>query len=234
MSKINPHYQGVEQLPNLPPEWDYYRLRNLAKVYPSNVDKKSSDDETSIKLCNYTDVYYNERISSDIEFMEATTTDSKISKFTLQAGDVLLTKDSESWDDIGIPTFVPKDLPGVVCGYHLFLLRPNKDRIYPEFLYWCAESRVMAFQFERSAKGVTRFGVATHSAADTYVPCPPLEEQKKITEFLNYETQKIAAPQERLGTEIELLQEKREALITRAVTGQIDLADSKETESMVS
>jgi len=55
-----------------------------------------------------------------IEFMEATTTEAKANRFRLREGDILITKDSESKDDIGIPAYVPADFDDVVCGYHLF------------------------------------------------------------------------------------------------------------------
>jgi len=52
--------------------------------------------------------------------MEATTTEAKANRFRLREGDILITKDSESKDDIGIPAYVPADFDDVVCGYHLF------------------------------------------------------------------------------------------------------------------
>lgn len=223
MSGNSPHYQGTERLPDLPEDWSYERLRHLADVSPSTVDKNSRDDEPNVLLCNYTDVYYEENITQDIDFMESTTSEKNIKEHTLERGDILLTKDSESKDDIGIPAFVPESLPGVICGYHLFHVRPHVTDILPKFLYWCFLSNTSVFQFERSAKGVTRFGLPTYNILDTYVPVPPISVQEQIQEYLNHRTKKIAAPQEKLGTEIELLKEKRHALITKAVTGQIDL-----------
>jgi len=220
-----PHYQGTQRLPELPSEWDYYRLRHLSQVSPSSIDKKSRDDEPEVYLCNYTDVYYEEDITQDIDFMEATASKKNISKHTLESGDILVTKDSESKDDIGIPAFVPETLQDVVCGYHLFHLRPDQSLVFPKFLYWCLLSETSVFQFERSAKGVTRFGIPTYAITDTYIPVPPLQYQEKISLFLQRQSDRIADPQERLGTEIELLQERRQSLITKAVTGQIDLTD---------
>lgn len=229
MSRIHPHNQGIAQLPELPDDWNYIRLRNLASIHPSSVDKKSSDDEPDVEICNYTDVYYNEIIDGEIEFMEATASASEIEEHSLQEGDILLTKDSESWDDIGVPAYVSEDMESV-CGYHLFQVKPDESTVFPKFLYWCMESRGLQFQFERSAKGVTRYGLATHAAADVYIPVPPLQFQMEISKSLDKETAKIAAPQEKLGTEIDILQEKREALITKAVTGQINITGEEEVE----
>ena len=47
-------------------------LGYVAHVVPSGVDKKVSEGEQSVRLCNYTDVYYNDHIVADLDFMEAT------------------------------------------------------------------------------------------------------------------------------------------------------------------
>ncbi len=83
-------------------------------------------------MCNYTDVYKNDRITDEMDLMRATATAAEIARLTLKAGDVILTKDSETPDDIGVPAWVPEDLPGVVCAYHLGLLRPVPDRVLGE------------------------------------------------------------------------------------------------------
>lgn len=83
-------------------------------------------------VCNYTDVYKNDRITDEMDLMRATATAAEIARLTLKAGDVILTKDSETPDDIGVPAWVPEDLPGVVCAYHLGLLRPVPDRVLGE------------------------------------------------------------------------------------------------------
>ena len=134
------------------------RLKHLARITVSNVDKKTASDEQSICLCNYTDVYYNERITADLPFMEATASADQIDRFGLRGGDVLLTKDSETPDDIAVPAYVDADLPGVVCGYHLALLRPSPD-VDGRYLFWALTSRSSREQFSALANGITRFGI---------------------------------------------------------------------------
>jgi type I restriction enzyme S subunit len=85
---------GVEWLGEVPVHWEVTRLKRACEVFPSNVDKKSADGQTAVRLCNYTDVYYNDVIRADMPFMEATATDEQISRFTLQRGDTIFTKDS--------------------------------------------------------------------------------------------------------------------------------------------
>jgi len=68
-------------------------LRWLASYRTSSVDKKSNADEIPVRLCNYTDVYYSERIRADVgDFMTATATAHEVARFGLRPGDVLITK----------------------------------------------------------------------------------------------------------------------------------------------
>ncbi len=221
--KSYPSYtdSGVPGLGEIPAHWDVRRLKTLASVQLSNVDKKSLEGQEAVRLCNYVDVYYNERITPELEFMAATATPEQIRHFELRAGDVLITKDSESWTDIAVPAVLTEDLPGVLCGYHLAQIRPYRECHGP-FL-----ARVFAAigprdQFQISANGITRFGLGGDAIRTGHFALPPEPEQRAIAAFLDRETAKIdglVAKKERL---IELLKEKRTALITRAVTKSLD------------
>ena len=96
---------GVEWLGEVPAHWPIQRLKRACHVFPSNVDKKSKDDEVAVRLCNYTDVYYNDTITESMDFMSATATVDQVAKFSLRAGDTLITKDSETADDIAVAAY---------------------------------------------------------------------------------------------------------------------------------
>jgi type I restriction enzyme S subunit len=107
--------------------WPTKKLYEIAHVRISNVDKKTNGNEKPVKLCNYMDVYSNEYITDILNFMEATASTTEIERFGLNDGDVVITKDSETPDDIGIPAVVTEKIEGLVCGYHLALIRPDAD-----------------------------------------------------------------------------------------------------------
>lgn len=208
---------GVEWLGDVPEHWRIHRLKRLCRVMPSNVDKKSHDEETPVLLCNYTDVYYNDRIVAGMEFMPATATPEQIEKFTLKSGDTIITKDSETADDIAAAAFVPDDLPGVVCGYHLAVLRPIEPGS-GAFFKWLFGGAHAQAAVEVRANGLTRVGLGTHDIENLEIALPAPSERRAIAAFLDRETAKIdalVAEQERL---IELLKEKRQAVISLAVT----------------
>ena len=208
---------GVEWLGEIPAHWEVQRLNTLASVKLSNIDKKSVDGQEAVQLCNYTDVYYNERITKGLEFMPATATAEQVRRFSLQRGDVLITKDSESWTDIAVAAVVAEDLPGVLCGYHLAHIRPgtNSDG---GFLSRAFTAVGLRDQFRVAANGITRFGLGGDAIRMSLFPVPRKQEQRAIAAFLDSETAQIDALVAKKTRLIELLQEQRTALITRAVT----------------
>jgi type I restriction enzyme, S subunit len=110
---------GVDWLGEIPEHWKLKKLKFATVVQPSNVDKKTIDNEEEILLCNYSDVYNNDYITDKIDFMQATATLGEIEKFLIEQGDVIITKDSENPNDIAVPALVIQDFDNVICGYHL-------------------------------------------------------------------------------------------------------------------
>ena len=89
---------GVDWIGEMPESWMLNKLKFLSIVRASNIDKKSKDSEVPVSVCNYTDVYYNEKILSDNVFLSVTATIDQIKNFTVDVGDILMTKDSETPD----------------------------------------------------------------------------------------------------------------------------------------
>jgi len=207
-------------VPRVPSHWRVEKLKHVASVRFSSVDKKSEEDEAIVRLCNYTDVYNRDVILDDPDFMQATATVSEIKKFTLCKGDVLITKDSEEWNDIAVPAYVAQDLPGVLCGYHLALIRPNPTEIDGAFLSRAFAADGIRQQFHVAANGITRYGLPNHAIASALFPVPPLDEQRAIAAFLDRETAKIDALIDMKQRMITLLQEEQHSLICHVVTGE--------------
>ena len=223
MTQPYPSYKdsGHEELPSLPAHWTFEPLKRLCTVFPSNVDKHSVEGETPVRLCNYTDVYYRDEITSSIDFMMATATEQEIKKFSLRIGDTIFTKDSETADDIAIAALVVEELPRVVCGYHLSVARPT-DRVKGSFIKRFFDSLFAKAMFEVRANGLTRVGLGQRAVENVPVPLPPLDEQRAIAAFLDRETGKIDALVEEQRRLIALLKEKRQAVISHAVTKGLD------------
>ncbi len=216
---------GIPWLGQIPAHWAVKRLKHGAAIRLSSVDKKSEEGEAETLLCNYVDVYKNEFITASIEFMVATARSAEISRFAIRVGDVLLTKDSETWDDIGVPALVVDEIRGVTCGYHLAQLRCLPRSLHGSYLFRALQSSGVREQLHVSANGVTRFGIGAGDVGGIRIPFPPLAEQRAISEFIDDQTAKIDALIGKVHLNIERLAEFRSALISAAVTGKIDVRE---------
>lgn len=214
---------GVEWLGEVPEHWNVLPIKQVAEVRLSGVDKLTIDGEVAVRLCNYTHVYNRDLITDDIDFMHATATRSEILALSLRKGDVLITKDSEMWDDIAVPALVNQDLEDVLCGYHLALIRPRLSQVDGEYLYRCFLSPTLVQQFNVAATGITRYGISKDAIKSAIVPLPPLREQRQICQRIHSELAPIDASMDRTRREIDLIREYRARLIADAVTGQLDV-----------
>ena len=172
-------------------EWRKVPLDDVIDLVLSSVDKKTKDNERAVQLCNYTDVYYNSFIHASLGFMTATATDREIAKCSLFSGDVVITKDSEKHDDIGVPALVREDIPGLVCGYHLAILRPMPSKIEGNYLFYALCTSEVQHQFHSYANGITRFGLRKADIGLVEIPLPSLSEQRAIAHILGTLDDKI-------------------------------------------
>lgn len=202
----------------LPDSWEAKPLRSVVDYAISNVDKLSKEWETPIRLCNYTDVYNNEYITAELDFMSATASMAEIEKFGIEVDDVIITKDSESHDDIGVPTLVRETTDNLVCGYHLALLRPKKDKVEGAFLFRCLQAKSIRAQIEVAANGITRFGVPKTEIGKVTLPIPPLASQHAIIDYLDRQTAQLDALLTTKERVVASLTERRQSLISSAVT----------------
>ena len=223
--KPYPEYQdsGIPWLGKVPRGWGVRRLRDVVELRISNVDKHHREHEQPVRLCNYVDVYKHERIHASMNFMRATASPEEIKKFRLEKHDVIITKDSETWDDIGVPALVESISPDVLCGYHLAILRPRKEQIEGPYLLRAIQSKPVSYQFHVEAKGITRYGLGQHAIKSALLPLPPLQEQRQIARFLDVKMDQIQTARRKIRREIELLQEYRTRLIADVVTGKLDV-----------
>ena len=178
--------------PEPPYDWREIPLGAVAELRFSSVDKLTDPSEEPVRLCNYTDVYNNDYITDDLDFMRASATQPEIVRFGLNVGDVIITKDSETPDDIGVSTVVDSTSQDLVCGYHLALIRPNKEDVDPTFLAKQLGHFRLAQYFAQQANGLTRYGLPIGAVANTPMWLPELNEQKSVGVVLRLLDEAIA------------------------------------------
>lgn len=209
---------GIEWLGEIPSHWNTKELKYIVDINLSNVDKNIYSYEQDVYLCNYLDVYNNDYISSEITFSKGSAKIEEVEKFSLVAGDILITKDSEDYNDIAIPALVTENLRDVLCGYHLAILRNNKSRIYSPYLFFFLRSTIVSSYFSCRANGITRYGISSGTIKNINTILPTVTEQRRIANFLDKKTAEIDEAIAKKQKLIELLQEQKAILINRAVT----------------
>lgn len=137
-----------------------------------------------MRLCNYTDVYYQRHLDQDHLYEKGTASQSEIERFRLRKGDVVITKDSEDAKDIGVAACVVDPSDNLVCGYHLAIVRPLEGLIDGVLLRAIFSTQSTRRQLFVQANGVTRFGLPVKAIESLDVAIPTLDTQRRLTGLL--------------------------------------------------
>lgn len=187
--------------------WKQQKLGIVADVKLSNVDKLTIENERVVRLCNYTDVYKNSFINNEKSksFMLASCNENEYEKFILKKGQVAITKDSETPNDIGVSTYISEDFEDVVLGYHLALITPDNDKLNGQFLHYWLNTKQAKRYFENNAGGSgQRCTLVLDCIKSTPLYLPKLSTQAKIAKVLSDLDNKIEL-NNRINRELETM-----------------------------
>lgn len=206
---------GNPLIPKLPADWSVSPLRTLGKFLKGRGGSKQDASESGVPCIRYGELYttFSCSIRSPRGFVPAEVANAYA---PISKGDVLFAASGEDMADIGRSAVNLLEGP-TVCGGDLVILRPTVD-VLPEFLGFACDSTIAKAQKSMMGRGTTVKHIYPDELRQVVIALPPRREQEGIARFLEKETAKIdalIAEQERL---IALLQEKRQAVITHAVT----------------
>jgi restriction endonuclease S subunit len=143
----------------------------------------------------------------------------------LAEGDLVVTKSSGSSLHIGKTTLVTPEIAAMGCCYSNFMQRIRlKPSFVPRLAWYVMNNDVARLQFDLLSNSTT--GLANLNGTmigEMVLPVPPTSEQTAIATFLDHATAKIDVLTAEAETVVALLQERRTALISAAVTGKIDV-----------
>lgn len=183
------------------------KLKEVAKIEISSVDKKINKNEIKVKSCNFMDIYYNWTISDYISsnFLAITANQNEIDKFKLQKGQVAITKDSETRDDIGMSAYISKNFKRVLLGYHCALITPDETKLNGEFLnvLFHTEFAQKYFKYNSSGSG-QRYTLTNDSIGNFPLYLPSLKTQLQIGTFFS-EIEKIIENNNKINANLEKL-----------------------------
>lgn len=113
---------------------------------------------------------------------------------------------------------------GAYVNQHLALVRLNRHRADPRFVAYALTNKNANDQFRMMGYGGTKQGLSLFDVGEVAVHLPVLDEQIRIRTSLDEVCSRFRELQSRVQQSIDRLRELRSALITAAVTGQIDVA----------
>lgn len=206
---------GIERLGEIPNHW------NVGNLKFSFVGIKNGATETQIEESNNTvPISRIESISTGEINYEKVGFVNKYSiaeSYKINEGDILLSH-INSLSMVG-NIALKRDTSILYHGMNLLRLMPNKDKFDPKYLFWILKSKYFRNSVESIAKpAINQASVSIDSLKNISLLIPTKIEQQDIANFLDHETAKIdtlIAKQEKL---IEVLKEKRQAVISHAVT----------------
>jgi type I restriction enzyme S subunit len=198
------------------------RLRRLVDVIDcAHVTAEFVDDDrrfpvASIRECQGATVDLSACNYTTAEFFEHLRAANRAPR----AGDLLFIRNVS----VGLVSVVPPDLPEFAIGQETVLLRRKSD-VHPSYLRYALVGAEARHAIEGAMIGSTFRRINVSAIRSLPVSAPPLDEQRRIAAYLDEQTAKIdrlIAEAERF---IELARERRAALITAVVTGQIDVRE---------
>ena len=225
---------GVEELGNIPKEWEVLRLRNLGNISTSSVDKKIDENDKLIKLVNYVDIYNSKskELYNNEEYMKVSAKEKQIEVCNLIKGDVLFTPSSETINDIGYSAVVMEDLENTLYSYHIVRLRFNRDIFlnFKKYMFW---SKPFLSYLSSRATGTTRKTLSLNDFKDNLVIIPNIKEQEKIAKFLDEKTVQFDSIISKKEALIEKLEEAKKSLISEVVTGKVRVVKTDDGYELV-
>ncbi|MBQ0985275.1 restriction endonuclease subunit S [Streptomyces sp. F63] len=145
-------------------------------------------------------------------------------RFHLRAGDLVLGMD-RPWISSGMRmTFISeKDLPALLLQ-RVACLRPNSAGVDMRYIYWSLRSLRFRQAVEGELTGVSVPHLSGDQIGAFVFPLPPISTQREISDRLSAYSARIRKLRSTMNRQAELLNERRQALITAAVTGQFDVS----------
>ena len=229
---LNPHAplkpSGIEWLGDVPEHWEVVALKRIASVQTGVAKGKDLTGQTTItvpylRVANVQDGYLD---LDEVALIQIPA--DELDRYRLQPGDVLMNEGGD-FDKLGRGHVWDGQIDPCITQNHVFAVRPKS--VASHWLNTITSSDYAQFYFmSRSKQSTNLASISSTNLMELPVVLPPTDEQAAIIKFVSDSTATLDALTAEAERGIELLQERRTALISAAVTGQIDVRGLVETE----
>ncbi len=217
----------IEQSQQLPINWEVKPFKSVIRFGKGLSITKENLAEAGVPCLNYGEIHSKYPFEVNVEkdplpFVSDSYIESD-EKALVQEGDIVFADTSE--DIKGSGNFTQIMGNGLIfAGYHTVIARPTGG-LNKRFLAYMLDSEEFRNQIRSKVKGVKVYSITKGILGNTKVWFPSIERQCLIANYLETQTQRIDSLIIEKQNFIELLKEKRQALISAAVTGKIDVRD---------
>lgn len=212
---------GVAWLGEVPVHWEVTRLKFIATVQTGIAKGKDTAGKETItvpylRVANVQDGFL---VLDDVASIEIEP--DQLKRYRLRRGDVLMNEGGD-FDKLGRGAVWNGEVQDCIHQNHVFAVRPHG--VSSAWLNQITSARYAQFYFMALSKQSTNLAsISSSNIMELPVLLPPGQEQDEVLAFLEVETAKLDALKAESLRAITLLKERRAALISAAVTGQIDV-----------
>lgn len=215
---------GVDSLGKVPEHWDVRRLGSIGRLFKGNGGTKEDEAPAGIPCVRYGDIYMHHRFF--VRETRSRVSVERASDYTaIRYGDVLFAGSGETIDEIGKSVVCLIDSPAC-CGGDVIVLRPSIE-VDAAFMGYSADSRQAVFQKSCMGRGITVMHIYGDQLRNLRLALPPVSEQAAIARYLGHMHGRIRRSIRAKQNLIKVLEEQRQSISDKVVTGQLDVRTGK-------
>jgi len=208
---------GVEWLGEVPAHWSTGHLTRVADRIVVGIAEAATHAyaDEGVPILRSTNIRAG-RITGEILYVDSNFAKERGSK-EISAGDLVTVRTGNA----GVTAVIPEELDGCQC--FTMLITTLLDGNSPDFYCYWMNSIAAQHYFALEGWGTAQVNISVPILKALPIPIPPTTEQVAIVSFLNQEIQRLDELTSEAESVIKILRERRSALISAAVTGQIDV-----------
>lgn len=212
---------GVEWLGEVPAHWGVTKFHYEIDLLegPGILANDFFDEGVPLlRIQNVKDFFVSDEYKT---FLSPSKVDSKWNHFRVASGDLLISCSAST----GLVSEVGENTAGAIPYTGLIRLRPQRKAITKDFIRYLVQSDLFFEQINLLQTGSTIQHFGPYHLHQMYITLPPANEQEEIAKVVKQHTNRLDDLIALGNNQIQLMQERRTALISAAVTGKIDVRD---------
>jgi len=212
---------GVKWIGAIPSHWKIFRTKHaMARIVDCPHETPEVSPDFEYPAVRTSDVDRGRLFLDQAQRVSEATYRERTRRLVPEEGDILYSREGGRF---GHAALVPSGV-ALCLGQRMMMFRARKKDHVPAYFMWVLNADCTFGQVTQETLGSAAPRVNIPTVSNAWVPCPPRGEQAAIAEHIDRTLQRTDALELSVAASAERLREYRQALITAAVTGKIDLS----------